>query len=409
MASLRVTGKKMNAKMIKEKDDNALLGVYVKPETLFVKGEGSWLIDNTGKRYLDFGAGIAVNQLGHNFEPITRAIAEQSQKLIHISNLYVNETQVELAELLLKACPDFDKVFFCNSGTEANEALLKFARHYWVEQGFEKRIKVISFNMSFHGRTLGALSLTGQKGLRDGFGSLPVDVIYVDWNDVDALNKHLEDDTIAAVLCEPIQAEGGIRPLSVEMVEALHNFRTKNGCLLLGDEIQVAMGRVGTILGSEAYGYKPDMVTLAKPIGGGLPLGAVLLPQKVADTLNPGAHGSTFGGNPVACAAGVQVLKELLKPGFLDAVNENAKIFKEGLVKLSSKTDKISEVVGAGFILGLKCTFDLPSFIASAKDEGLIVLRAGGDVIRFVPPINVSKDEIELALETLDKVIAKFI
>jgi acetylornithine/N-succinyldiaminopimelate aminotransferase len=397
----------MNAKMIKEKDDNALLGVYVKPETLFVKGEGSWLIDDTGKRYLDFGAGIAVNQLGHNFEPITRAIAEQSQKLIHLSNLYVNETQVELAELLLEACPAFDKVFFCNSGTEANEALLKFARHYWVEQGFEERIKVISFNMSFHGRTLGALSLTGQKGLRDGFGSLPLDVIYIDWNDAETLNKHLEDNTIAAILCEPIQAEGGIRPLSLEMVKALHSFRLQNGALLLGDEIQVAMGRIGTVLGSNFFGFKPDMVTLAKPIGGGLPLGAVLLPQKVADTLKPGAHGTTFGGNPVACAAGVQVLKEILKPGFLEDSREVSALFKKGLENLAENDSNIEAVVGEGFILGIKCSYELPVVIAHAKDEGLIVLRAGGDVIRFVPAINVTKDEVELALKIMERVLAK--
>lgn len=387
-----------------QRDQAALLGVYGKTENHFVSGKGSWLYDSEGKSYLDFGSGIAVNALGHQFSPVLEAIQAQTSRFIHISNLYCNEAQIDLAEAMLEKL-DFDKVFFCNSGTEANEALLKFARKYWSVKG-ENRTEIISFQDSFHGRTLGALSLTGQAKFQEGFGPIPGDVKWLPWNDVQALENAVTFNT-AAILLEPIQAEGGINQPSPEFVACLHKLRTKHQTLILVDEIQCAFGRLGTLLGSEAVGLEPDLISLAKPIGAGLPLGAVLLKNEVANTLKPGDHGTTFGGNPVACAAGLAVWKHINQTGFLTEVKQNAEILKSGLVNLQKKyPTKISDVKGMGFLVGLKTSLDLTKVMAAAREKGLIILRAGNDVIRLLPPINVSPTEINQALEILDQVLA---
>lgn len=390
---------------IDQRDQQSLLGVYAKADCHFVSGQGSWLFDANGRRYLDFGSGIAVNALGHQFQPVLDAINSQAAKFIHISNLYVNETQVQLAEALLSKLP-FDKVFFCNSGTEANEAILKFARKYWSVQG-QDRVEIISFNDSFHGRTLGALSMTGQKKFQEGFGPMPGGTTWLPWNDVDALRAAVSGRT-AAVLLEPIQAEGGIQKPSPEFVAALHELRAQHGFLILADEIQCAVGRLGILIGSMAVGLEPDMISMAKPLGGGLPLGAVLLRDSLASALKPGDHGTTFGGNPVACAAGLAVWNHIVADGFLDQIQDTAGQLWSGLLALQAKyPEQISEVRGQGFLVGLRTSLDLAKLISESRARGLIVLRAGADVLRLLPPINVSADEIAEALAILDQVFAE--
>lgn len=393
------------SKTLYQRDQQSLLGVYAKADCHFVSGQGSWLVDDQGRRYLDFGSGIAVNSLGHQFAPVLKAMADQAQKFIHISNLYVNESQVDLAEALLEHLP-FDKVFFCNSGTEANEAILKFARKYWSVKG-EERSEIVSFHDSFHGRTLGALSLTGQKKFQEGFGPMPGGAVWTEWNDVDALRAAVGPQT-AAILLEPVQAEGGIRVPSPEFVQAIHDLRAQYGVLVLVDEIQCGLGRLGTLIGSQSFGLEPDMISMAKPLGAGLPLGAVLLKDAQAQTLKPGDHGTTFGGNPVACAAGLEVVRTVTAPGFLPALASTADQLWQGLQALATKyPTKISEVRGKGFLVGLRTDLDLAKLIADSRAQGLIVLRAGSDVLRLLPPINVSASEITQALQILDQVFAQ--
>jgi acetylornithine/N-succinyldiaminopimelate aminotransferase len=391
-----------------ERDQQSLLGVYAKAEVEFVNGQGSWLVDAAGRRYLDFGSGIAVNALGHAHPAVLAAIQKQAAEFIHISNLYLNTPQIELAEALLSELP-FDKVFFCNSGTEANEALLKFARKVWSHRGQPERVEVLSFVGSFHGRTLGALSVTAQKKFQEGFGPMPGGVTWLPFNDVEALRAAVNERT-AAILLEPIQAEGGINTPTPEFIEVLHALRQETGVLILGDEIQCAMGRLGPMLGSLAVGLEPDMVSLAKPIGAGLPLGAVLLRSAEAEALKPGDHGTTFGGNPVACAAGLAVWDTLHRPGSAAERSRVAEVLEEGLQKLARKYPQhILEIRGKGFLRGLQTPLDLAEFITRArKSEGLIVLRAGSDVLRLLPPVNVSEAEVKLALKGLDQVFGSF-
>ena len=388
-----------------ELDAKTVLGVYSKAEPVFVRGKGSWLEDVDGKRYLDFVAGIAVMALGHADPDVSAAIAEQAAKYTQISNLFVNPPQAKLAQKLLAAAPRFDKVFFCNSGTEANEAQIKFARKYWSVKG-ENRTQIVSFAHSFHGRTYGGLSVTGQPKLQAGFGAMLADCdCAVPWNDPKALLAAVSGKT-AAILVEPIQGEGGVNPVSPELAAAIREAREKTGALVLVDDIQCGCGRLGTFLGSEAVGIEADMESLAKPIGGGLPLGAVLVSKAVAECLKPGDHGTTFGGSPCACAAGAVVVDKVLAPGFLAEVARKGEKLRAGLRDLAAKRpDLLGAVRGIGLLDGVEYSGDLAALLKALRADGLLAARAGANVLRLIPPLNVSDDEIGIALEKIEKAL----
>lgn len=390
-----------------EEDKQFIAPLYGKANIEFVRGEGSYLFDKNGKKYLDFVAGIAVNALGHQNAAIKKAVEEQMDSFFHISNLYPNYPQVNLAKALL-AATGFDKAFFCNSGTEANEGCIKFARKYFDRKGEKNRQKIVTFINSFHGRTFAALSATGQPAIREGFGSMPGDFVHVPWNDVAALKAEVNNDT-CAIMLESLAAEGGVMTVSDEMVAAINSLKKEFGCLVIVDEVQAGMGRLGTFLGLQKHGIDADLVSLAKALGGGLPLGAVLLRQKVADQLKAGDHGTTFGGNPVACAVGLAVVNQIAKPEFLANVEARSAQLKAGLEAIAAKFPAVKGVRGEGLILGLALDESLPvgNVIAAARDEGMMVLSAKGNVLRLLPPLNVSAAECDEALAKLEKAFAK--
>ena len=390
-----------------EEDKLFIAPLYGKANIEFVRGEGSYLFDKNGKKYLDFVAGIAVNALGHQNAEIKKAVEEQMDSFFHISNLYPNYPQVNLAKALL-AATGYDKAFFCNSGTEANEGCIKFARKYFDRKGEKNRQKIVTFINSFHGRTFAALSATGQPAIREGFGSMPGDFVHVPWNDVAALKAEVNNDT-CAIMLESLAAEGGVMTVSDEMVAAINSLKKEFGCLVIVDEVQAGMGRLGTFLGLQKHGIDADLVSLAKALGGGLPLGAVLLRQKVADQLKAGDHGTTFGGNPVACAVGLAVVNQIAKPEFLANVEARSAQLKAGLEAIAAKYAVVKEVRGEGLILGLALDESLPvgNVVAAARDEKLMVLSAKGNVLRMLPPLNVSAAECDEALAKLEKAFAK--
>ena len=390
-----------------EQDKQIIAPLYGKADINFVKGEGSYLYDDQGNKYLDFVAGIAVNALGHQNQAIKDAVVDQMNHFNHISNLYPNYPQINLGKLLLEVTK-FDKVFFCNSGTEANEGCIKFARKYFNRKGEANRQKIITFVNSFHGRTYAALSATGQPAIREGFGSMPGDFVHVTWNDCEALKKEVNKDT-CAIMLESLAAEGGVMTLSAEMVETINSLKKEFGCLVIVDEVQAGMGRLGTFLGFEKFGLNPDLVSLAKGIGGGLPLGAVLLRQHIADQLKAGDHGTTFGGNPIACAAGLAVAKQIASPELLKNVADRSAQLKAGLKALVEKYDFAKEIRGEGLILGVALDESMPvgNIIGAAREEKLMVLSAKGNVLRLLPPLNVSAAECDEALEKLGKAFAK--
>lgn len=385
-----------------------LLQNYGLRDLVITRGSGSWVWDDKGERYLDCVSGVAVNAFGHLFPPILAAIKSQLELYLHASNLYLMPPQMELAKALCQAM-GMDKAFFCNSGTEANEGAIKFARRHWLSQGLEEKVEILSFSSSFHGRTFASMAATGQDKIRNGFGPLPGGFRVLPVNDAGALRAAIGPQT-AAILFEPWLAEGGIVELSKETVDALKEAQAK-GVLLIADEIQTGLGRMGEILASRAMGLNPDMVTLAKALGGGLPLGAVLMQDAVAASIHTGDHGSTFGGNPVACAAGLAVLHELLRDGFLADSRARAVQLRQGLLSLTER--KAAEgfpcgpVLGKGFLTGFRYGGDLGALMASCRRQGLLVHRAGLDVLRLLPPINISAAEIAELIDRLDRAMVK--
>lgn len=385
-----------------EQDKNVIAPLYGKADIEIVKGEGSYLFDSKGDKYLDFVAGIAVNALGHQNKAIKEAVVKQMDSFNHISNLYVNMPQVELGKKLLEIT-GFDKAFFCNSGTEANEGAIKFARKYFDRKGEANRQKIITFVNSFHGRTFAALSATGQPALRQGFGTMPGDFVHVAWNDCAALKAEVNKDT-CAIMLESLAAEGGVMTLSAEMVETINSLQKEFGVLVIVDEVQAGCGRLGTFLGFEKYGLNPDLVTLAKGIGGGLPLGGVLLRQKIADELKAGDHGTTFGGNPIACAAGLAVVNQIDAALMKNVVERGAQI-RTALAEIKAKYSFIKEIRGEGLIVGLALDESMPvgNVVAAARAEKLMVLSAKGNVLRMLPCLNVSAAEVDEAMAKLAK------
>ncbi|MCL2282221.1 MAG: acetylornithine/succinylornithine family transaminase [Fibromonadales bacterium] len=372
-------------------DASLIASTYAKVDAEFVFGKGAKLFDSKGKEYLDFASGISVNALGHAHPAITKAIKEQCEKFAHISNLFPNEPQIKLAQKML-SLTKFSKAFFCNSGTEANEAAIKFARKY-----FNDRIEIVTFVNSFHGRTYGALSATGQEKLKAGFGPMLAGFKHIEWNDAEALKKAVGKNT-AAIMLESVIAEGGILTPSKKFIKTINELKKQTGCLVIVDEIQAGFGRLGEISGSEFFGINADITTWAKALGGGLPLGMVLMSAKVAECLKPGDHGTTFGGNPVACAAGLAVLEIISKPKFLANVRERSAQLKEGLKRFGN-------VRGEGLLLGLEVQKPVAEIIAACREQGLLVLRAGTNVLRLLPPLIITKSDVKAALKKIDVAI----
>jgi predicted acetylornithine/succinylornithine family transaminase len=385
----------------KETDAEFLAPLYGKGDLNLVAGLGTYLQDASGKRYLDFVSGIAVNALGHCHPSVVAAIRRQTEDFIHISNLYPNKPQLELAKRIVEVS-DYSKVFFCNSGTEANEGAIKFARKFFNRNGKPEKQKIVTFLNSFHGRTFAALSATGQPALREGFGPMPGEFEHVVWNDTEALKQVVNENT-CAIMLEPLAAEGGVMTISEEMVKTINELREKFNCLVIADEVQTGVGRLGTFLGVKKYSLHADLVSLAKGIGGGLPLGMVLMTEQVASALRPGDHGTTFGGNPLACAAGLAVVNEVTTPGFMENVILRSEELKAGLAKLAEKYSFLGNVHGDGLLLGIETEKPVAELIATARENGLLVHRAGANVLRLLPPLNVSKSEVEDALSILDK------
>jgi acetylornithine/N-succinyldiaminopimelate aminotransferase len=380
---------------------------YRQPPMVIVRGEGSVVWDADGKRYLDFCAGIAVSALGHAHPRLVRAIAEQASRIIHTSNYFYNEPNLLLARKLC-TLTGLDRAFFCNSGTEAIEAALKLVRRYFYARGEKDRHRVIAFHNSFHGRTLGALTATGQDKYRDGFGPLS-GVTHVGYGDVDATRAALGPD-VAAILLEAVQGEGGVLPAPPGFLRELRALTDASGSFLVLDEIQTGVGRLGTFLACQGEGVLPDVVALAKGLGGGVPIGAMLCRAVLSDALPPGSHGSTFGGNPLASAAALAVLETIESDGLMARVRELGATLERGLERLAGKHARSVELArGRGFlqVLLLRESVDARAVIGLLQERGLLLTLAGGRGLRFSPPLVVEPAQVEEALGIVDGVLAE--
>jgi acetylornithine/N-succinyldiaminopimelate aminotransferase len=380
----------------------ALLPTYNRTDVAFVRGEGSYLFAEDGKRYLDFGAGIAVNAFGYANPALIKALTEQAGKLWHTSNLYRVPGQESLSQKLV-ASTFADTVFFTNSGTEAIELAIKMARRHHFVNGQPDRFHIVSFEGAFHGRTMAAINAGGNEKYLEGFGPRMAGFDQVPLGDLDALKKIVGPHT-AALIIEPLQGEGGVRPVAPEFLRALRKLCDDTGMLLIFDEIQTGVGRTGKLFAYEWLGLEPDIMTVAKGIGGGFPLGAVLATAEAADGMTVGTHGTTYGGNPLAMAVGNAAIDLALAPGFLDHVNKVANYLHQQLGALvAGHPDLFEGVRGQGLMIGLKMKTPSAEFLAAARVNGLIVLPAGDNVVRLLPPLTLSEDEAREGMELLSK------
>jgi acetylornithine/N-succinyldiaminopimelate aminotransferase len=367
----------------------------------FVKGEGSWLIEADGRRFLDLGAGIAVNALGHAHPALVKALTDQAGALWHTSNLYHIPQQQMLADKLVDAT-FADTVFFTNSGTEACELAVKMARKYWYDKGQEDRVEIITFDGSFHGRSSAGIAAAGSEKMTKGFGPLLGGFTHLTFGDHDALTAAASNKT-AAIMVEPIQGEGGIRSLPDQCLKGLRDLCDEHGILLILDEVQCGVGRTGKLFAHEWAGVEPDIMMVAKGIGGGFPLGAVLATEDAASGMTAGTHGSTYGGNPLGCAVGCAVLDEINTPEFLAEVNRKSGLFRQKLEGLiASHPDVFDSVRGAGLMLGLKCKAPNIDEVNAGYGANVITGPAADNVIRLLPPLTISDDEITEAIARLD-------
>lgn len=392
---------------IKEKADKYFIGTYARYPATMVKGEGCWLTDGDGKKYLDFLSGIAVCSLGHCHPEVTKAIRIQADQLVHVSNLYYTKPMTRLAEILV-ANSFADKIFMANSGAEANEAAIKLAR---IHAG-EGRYEIISLAGSFHGRTLATVAATGQPKFHKGFEPIPQGFLHAPFGDLQALEKMVTDKT-CAILCEPLQGEGGVRPLDKEYLQKIRALCDERGLLLIFDEIQTGLGRTGTLFAHEQSGVTPDIMTLAKALANGLPIGAMLTTNEIAASFVPGTHASTFGGNPVTSAAAVATLNVMLEEDFFEGVRTKSQYFREELQKLADRYPALlSGVRGLGLILGAVLTeagIAVGTEIVNKMfEKGFLMNFAGNLVLRFVPPLIVSEDEIDTLITALGEVLAEY-
>ncbi len=372
------------------------------PVTL-VHGKGCRVWDTEGKEYIDFLSGIGVNGLGHGHPSLLKAIREQSEKLLHVSNLYHIESQTGLARLLVEHS-FADKAFFCNSGAEANEAAIKLARKFAKDKGEPDRFEIVTMKQSFHGRTMATISATGQEKFHKGFEPLLSGFKYIPFNDISAAEEAVTEKT-CAVLLEPVQGEGGVHPADRDYLLALQALCKNKGALLIYDEVQCGMGRTGKLFAYEHYGVEPDIMTLAKSLGGGIPIGAMLAKDNVADSFSPGTHASTFGGNPLACSAGIAVMNTLLSPGFFEAVAERADYFLNRLTELKKNHAVIREIRSLGLMIGMELTDEGTSIVNECLKRGFLINCAMGNVLRFLPPLIIDNEEIDLLVSVLDDIL----
>jgi predicted acetylornithine/succinylornithine family transaminase len=393
----------MNTEEVIAAEANYIVQTYRRPEVVFSHGRGAYLYDLQGKEYLDFTAGIAVTALGHSDEIWARAVADQARQLTHVSNLYHTQPHVELARRLVENS-FADQVFFCNSGAEANEAALKFARKFARVQddspGSFAKTGIVAFTAGFHGRSMGALSVTYKDAYRGPFAPLVPGVTFAEYNDLASAAEAIGPDT-CAVIVEPVQGEGGVRPARQSFLTGLRELCDANQALLIFDEVQCGLGRTGRLWAHEAYGVTPDIMTLAKPLAGGLPIGAALVTAAVGDVMKPGDHGSTFAGGPLVCRAAQVVFDRINQPEFLANVAQNGAYLMESLLALDAP--QLVDVRGAGLLLGLEFSMPVASLIAAAREEGLLIISAGENVLRLCPPLIISREQIDAALAILTR------
>lgn len=381
----------------------SILPTYNRAPLTFVKGEGSWLIEADGRRFLDLGAGIAVNALGHAHPELVQVLTDQANKLWHVSNLYQIPEQQALADKLVEHT-FADTVFFTNSGTESCELAVKMARKYWYDKGDEGRTEIVTFGGSFHGRSSAGIAAAGSEKMVKGFAPLLPGFTHIAWSDHDATRAAITDRT-AAVLIEPVQGEGGIRPVPDQCLKGLRDLCDETGTLLIFDEVQCGMGRTGKLFAHEWAGVTPDIMMVAKGIGGGFPLGAVLATEMAASGMTAGTHGSTYGGNPLACAVGGKVMDIVADEEFLAEVNRKAGHLRQGLEGLVALHPQVfEEVRGSGLMLGLKCRVTNMDVVNKAYDNELITVPAADNVVRLLPPLTLSMAEIDEALTRLTTV-----
>ncbi|MGM3173351.1 bifunctional acetylornithine/succinyldiaminopimelate transaminase [Dickeya lacustris] len=391
--------------------DKVILPVYAPAQFVPVKGKGSRVWDQQGKEYIDFSGGIAVTALGHCHPALVAALKEQGETLWHTSNVFTNEPALRLASKLI-AATFADRVFFANSGAEANEAAFKLARHYAITRHSPYKTKIISFYQSFHGRTLFTVSVGGQPKYADGFGPKPADIVHVPFNDLDAVKAVMDDHTCAVVL-EPIQGEGGVTPATPEFLNGVRELCDQHQALLVFDEVQCGMGRSGKLFSYMHYGITPDILTTAKALGGGFPVSAMLTTEEIASVMAVGTHGTTYGGNPLACAVAEAALDVINTPEVLSGVAENHARFVSALERINAQYGIFDEVRGMGLLLGaqLKPAWHgrARDFLAASAELGLMILVAGPDVIRFVPSLVITPQEIDQGMALFEKAVAQVV
>ncbi len=379
-----------------------ILPTYSRADVAFERGEGPWLIATTGERYLDFGSGIAVNSLGHSHPHLVKTLQEQAAKLWHTSNLYQMPEGRRLAERLI-AATFADTVFFCNSGAEANEAAIKMARKFHASHGHPERFRIITFEGAFHGRTLATIAAGGQKKYLEGFGPKVDGFDQVPFGDHEALKAAITPQT-AAIMIEPIQGEGGLRPVPAQCLRGLRALCDEHGLLLIMDEVQTGVGRTGKLFAHEWSGITPDIMSIAKGIGGGFPMGACLATEAAAVGMTAGTHGTTFGGNPLAMAVGNAVLDVVLAEGFLDHVNALSISFKQKLAAFADSHPRVVEGVrGEGLLTGIKTRVPNTEFQAAARAAGLLSMGAGDNVVRLIPPLTITEADLSEAMVRLER------
>jgi len=385
---------------------SAVLPTYNRAPLAFVRGEGSWLVSDTGERYLDLGAGIAVNALGHAHPDLVATLTDQARRLWHVSNLYRIPEQERLAAMLVERT-FADTVFFTNSGTEAAELAIKMARRFWYDQGQTARTEIIAFEGAFHGRSTGAIAAAGSEKMVKGFGPLMPGFVHLPWGDHEALKAAVGPAT-AAILIEPVQGEGGIRPLPDACLRGLRRICDDTGTLLIFDEVQCGMGRTGRLFAHEWAGVAPDIMMVAKGIGGGFPLGAVLATERAAAPMVAGTHGSTYGGNPLGCAVGARVVEIVSDPAFLAEVNRKAALFRQRLEGLVAAHPDVFEAVrGQGLMLGLKCRAPNADVVRAGHAQHLLTVPAADNVLRLLPALNIPDEDLAEAVARLDRAAAQ--
>ena len=389
---------------------SAVMKTYGRAELAFVSGDGCWLVTDDGSRYLDCASGIAVNTLGHSHPGLVAALREQAGKLWHTSNLYRIPGQERVAAKLA-ALTCLDQVYFCNSGAEANESAVKIARRAMHERGEPDRMTILCATGSFHGRTLGMLAATDKPANRTGFGPMPDGFEHVAFGNLNALRDRMGPH-VAAVMIEPVQGEGGARDAQDEYLAGVRAAADEFGALVIADEVQCGIGRTGTLFAYEKSGIRPDIIAVAKGLGGGFPVGAVIASEAVGNAMTPGTHGSTFAGNPLAMAVAEVVLDELGAAGFLEDVRRRAGIMRDSLQAVADRYEgAVVELRGRGFLCGVRLADALPAgdAVAAMREENLLTVPAGENTVRFLPPLVISEEEIALAAETFERVLGRMV